>query len=118
MDILLEFTKVVKEMKNPSSENPSETSATPCKQRKSPEHETFRSKTRKFISEKGGLARSSLFNKNSAPKPFGSPAGHIQGRGEFQVSDLNLRRMSYNEYRELLDQHANDRKWSNGINKT
>ena len=118
MDILLEFTKVVKEMKSTSSESSSEASIAPDKQRKSPEHDNLRSKTRKFFSEKSSLVRPSLFNKNPSPKPFGGPAGYLQGRGEHQASDTNLRRMSYNEYRDLLEQYANDRKWANGMKRS
>ena len=112
MDILLEFTKVVKEMKSTSSESSSEASIAPDKQRKSPEHDNLRSKTRKFFSEKSSLVRPSLFNKNPSPKPFGGPAGYLQ------ASDTNLRRMSYNEYRDLLEQYANDRKWANGMKRS
>ena len=109
MDILLEFTKVVKEMKNSSEmKNRSET-----EKFERAENSNLRTKTRKFLSEKA-----SLFCKNSSPKPFGSAATVLPGRTRFQVCDRNLRRMSYSEYRELLDRYAMDRNWSRGIFKT
>ena len=114
LDILLEFTKVVKEMKNASElKNRSETEKL---ERKGQENSSLRTKTRRFLSEKA-----SLLCKNSTPKPFGSlstpvlPGG---GRTRFQVCDRNLRRMSYSEYRELLDRYAMDRNWSRGVFKT
>ena len=114
MDILLEFTKVVKEMKNSSEmKNLSETEKL---DRKGPENSNLRTWTRKFLSEKA-----SLLCRNSSPKPFGSgPAGGtgLPRRTRFQVCDRNLRRMSYSEYRELLDRYAMDRNWSRGVFKT
>ena len=113
MDILLEFTKVVKEMKNSSErkKNPSETERL---ERKGPENSNLRTKTRKFLSEKA-----SLLCKNSTPKPFASLGERVlPGRTRFQVSDLNLKRISYSEYRELLDRYAMDRNWSRGVFKT
>ena len=113
MDILLEFTKAVKEMKNTSEKmkNPTETEKL---ERKGPENSNLRTKTRKFLSEKA-----SLLYKNSTPKPFASLGGRVlAGRTRFQASDLNLKRMSYSEYRELLDRYAMDRNWSRGVFKT
>ena len=114
MDILLEFTNVVKEMKNSSEmKNRSETEKP---EKKGAENSNLKNKTRKFLSEKA-----SLLCKNSTPKPFGLLGGvtALPGRTRFQVYDRNLmRRMSYSEYRELLDRYAMDHNWSRGVFKT
>ena len=113
MDILLEFTKVVKEMKNLSEMK--KRSEAENLERKGPENSSLRTKTRRFLSEK-----TSLLCKNSTPKPFGSLSAPVLpgDRTRFQVCDRNLRRMSYSEYRELLDRYAMDRNWSRGVFKT
>ena len=114
MDILLEFTNVVKEMKNSSEmKNRAETEKL---ERKGPDSSNLRTRTRKFLAEKA-----SLLCKNSTPKPFGSGTlggTVLPGRTRFQVCDRNLRRMTYSEYRELLDRYAMDRNWSRGVFKT
>lgn len=121
MDILLEFTKVLREMKNASEDNENHSDtliAAAYSPRICSGDGNFRTKTRRFLSEKGNLARSSLFSKNSTPQPFSSLASYSQPGPRLQSCDLNLRRMSYNDYRELLDKYANDRRWCSGIFKT
>jgi len=113
MDVLLEFTKVVKEMKNTSS---GEKDSSDTSQKVQPGNDNFMTKTRKLLSEKGSLA--SLLYKNSTPKPFCGSAGYNwSGRPRFQVCDLNLRRMPYSEYKDLLDKYAKERRWSSGVFK-
>ena len=76
MDVLLEFTKVIKEKRNNSfrKEDSSE----------SPENENFRTKTRKYTSDSGTM--SSLLGRNSPMKSFGSTASYNSfGRPRFQV---------------------------------
>ena len=74
MDVLLEFTKVIKEKRNNSfrKEDSSE----------SPENENFRTKIRKYTSDSG----TNLLGRNSPMKSFGSTASYNSfGRPRFQV---------------------------------